>query len=303
MKFTVIHRNDQNNVGDIASNPLQYFLSPDEYQVVDINGLEKTEYEKDLPTIIGGGGLIGNDFFADGMKRVLLSSDRNELHNLWKKRWIANNRANKQLNDEFIQEYHALIKKYVKKLSEVKSAPKILWGVGHNKDLNKKDPGVEYPDWVINFDLLGIRDYDKSYPWVPCASCMHPALRKEYTIKNDIIWFEHKKQLIKDFGNHPIPRFINSGNNIEHTIELLGSANIILTNSYHGAYWGTLLKKKVIVVGAWSSKFLMMRHPPAFVDNMDRWTDAIDAAQVYSEALEECRHVTENYWQKVKELV
>ena len=35
-KFTVVHRVDINNVGDLASNPLQYFLDRDEYDVIDI---------------------------------------------------------------------------------------------------------------------------------------------------------------------------------------------------------------------------------------------------------------------------
>lgn len=300
MKFIVIHRNDQNNVGDIASNPLQYFLSPGDYEVVDIANLEKSSYPKDVPTIIGGGGLIGNDYFSDNMKRILLSSDKGELLNLWKKRWVSHNKSNNKINNEFMQEFHALIKRYIKQIPDDKSAPKLLWGVGHNKDLGKKDNGVEFPDWLEEFDLLGIRDYGQSYPWVPCASCMHKSLRKQYSIKNEVIWFEHKKQLIKDFGNYSIPRFINSGNNIEQTIELLGSSNIILTNSYHGAYWGTLLKKKVVVVGAWSSKFLMMKHPPHFIESMERWEEIIDRVKTYPDALDECINATEMHWRKVR---
>jgi exopolysaccharide biosynthesis predicted pyruvyltransferase EpsI len=131
---------------------------------------------------------------------------------------------------------------------------------------------------------------------------MHPALRKQYTIKNDIIWFEHKKQLVKDFGNDSIPRYINSGSNIDHTIELLGSANIIITNSYHGAYWGTLLKKRVIVVSPWSSKFFALRHQVPLIDKTDNWTDAIDRCEIYQDALDECESETINMWTKVQSL-
>jgi hypothetical protein len=132
---------------------------------------------------------------------------------------------------------------------------------------------------------------------------MHPALRKQYAIKNDIIWFEHKKQLIKDFGPEPIPRFVNSGDNIEQTIELLGSANIILTNSYHGAYWGTLLKKKVIIVGGtWSTKFKWFKHPPTILGKKEDWQDAIDSSNIYDSALDECIYATEQYWNTIKGL-
>ena len=63
LKFVVVHRADRNNVGDIASNPLQYFLKEEKYQTVDIVDLPRSEYNTTLPTIVGGGGLIGNDFF------------------------------------------------------------------------------------------------------------------------------------------------------------------------------------------------------------------------------------------------
>jgi exopolysaccharide biosynthesis predicted pyruvyltransferase EpsI len=134
---------------------------------------------------------------------------------------------------------------------------------------------------------------------------MHPAFNsvnvKKYKIKNKVIWFEHKKQLIKDFGDDAIPRFVNSGNNIEHTIELLGSTEIILTNSYHGAYWGTLLRKKVIVVGgAWSTKFNWMKHPPMVLSRKQRWQDVVDEAPIYKDALEECRTATEKHWMTIK---
>jgi exopolysaccharide biosynthesis predicted pyruvyltransferase EpsI len=120
-----------------------------------------------------------------------------------------------------------------------------------------------------------------------------------------VIWFEHKKQLIKstEFGKDPIPRFINSGDNVEETIRLLGSADIIITNSYHGAYWGTLLGRKVIVADAWSSKFNAMRHKPYFLNKGEFWKDYVDFAPIYNSALDECISVTENYWKRVKEFI
>jgi exopolysaccharide biosynthesis predicted pyruvyltransferase EpsI len=132
---------------------------------------------------------------------------------------------------------------------------------------------------------------------------MHPALRENHIIKHPVIWFEHKKQMIKstEFGNSPIPRFINSGDNIEETIRLLGSADVIVTNSYHGAYWGILLGRKVFVVEAWSSKFNAMKHKPFFLGKGDNWEDYINEVQVYNTALEESIAATENYWTQVKE--
>lgn len=302
-KFTVVHRKDLNNVGDMASNPLQYFLKDDEYDVVDIVDITKQSYDSTLPLIIGGGGLINNDFFGDNLRNVLISADYNQLMQLWQQRWTLCDPVNEELHSDFIQDYQQFIKHYVDQLNKTK-AKRFIWGAGHNGEVNKKKGNnFVYPSWLSDFDLTGVRDYKQNLPWVPCASCMHPALQEKYTIKNDVIWFEHKKQLIKDFGDDSIPRFVNSGNNVEHTIELLGSANIILTNSYHGAYWGTLLGKKVIVVGPWSSKFYAMRHQPKMISADIPWRTVVDQVPTYSDALDECVDATEIFWNKIKDQV
>jgi hypothetical protein len=302
-KCVVIHRRDQNNVGDMASNPLQYFLKDDKYESVDITQIYTTSYNSTLPVVVGGGGLIGNEFFGEIVRDTLNSSDKNQLMSLWEHRWDLVNPNNKKANEEFLVKYKDLIKEFVDKLDENKT-PKFFWGAGYNGEYNKKiKANFEWPGWMVEFDKIGVRDWGQSLPWTPCASCMHPALRKDYAIKNDIIFFEHKKQLLKDFGTDSIPRFINSGSNIEQTIELLGSANIILTNSYHGAYWGTLLKKKVIVVGAWGAKFYAFKHPPLILDKNDHWKTVLDQAPIHGAALDECIDATEKYWEDVKQIL
>jgi hypothetical protein len=302
-KCVVVHRQDLNNVGDIASNPLQYYLSSDEYEVIDITRLQTTFYDSHLPIVVGGGGLIGNEFFGELVRDALHSSDKNQLLNLWDQRWEVTNPANKSINAEFLEKYKDLIKEFIDKLDQSR-APRFFWGAGYNGDYSKKiKNNFEWPSWMVEFDKVGVRDWGQSLPWAPCASCMHPALQKKYDITNDIIFFEHKKQLLKDFGTDSIPRFINSGSNIEQTIELLGSANIILTNSYHGAYWGTLLKKKVIVVGAWGAKFHAMRHAPYILDKNEPWQSAIDMVTTYPDALDECTDATEKYWNDIKGLL
>jgi hypothetical protein len=300
-KCVVVHRQDQNNVGDIASNPAQYFLKPEEYHTVDIEELNYTEYASNLPMIVGGGGLIGNEFFGDIVKNVLNSSDKNQLTDLWNRRWSITDPSNKTVHEEFLIKYKDLIKEYIDKLNTTKS-PRFFWGGGYNGDYNKKiKTNFEWPEWMVEFDKVGVRDWGQSLPWAPCASCMHPALKKSYPIKNDIIFFEHKKQLLKDFGTDSIPRFINSGSNVEQTIELLGSANIILTNSYHGAYWGTLLQKRVVVVGAWGAKFHAMKHSPYLLDKNETWKEGLEKTSIQYNALNECISATEEYWNGIKD--
>lgn len=304
-KCYVVHRIDKNNVGDMASNPLQYFLKPDDYKVIDVTNISATHIPDNMPVVVGGGGLLVNNFIENSLRDLTVSSDKNNLLKLANNYWKEVSSSNKGVRDEFFARLNPLVKEFVDKLKN-NNGPRIIWGAGHNNDYVKKiKVGLDYPDWLRDFDLVGIRDYNQQYDWVPCASCMHPALRKKYIIKNDVIWFEHKKQLIKssEFGSDPIPRFINSGNNIEQTIELLGSANTIITNSYHGVYWGTLLKKRVIVVDAWSSKFNAMKHPPYFLTKGENWKDCFENVPIYDIALDECIAATEQYWNKVKSCI
>lgn len=300
-KFIVAHRMDQNNVGDIASNPLQYFLSPDEYTRVDVTQIGKTSWDPNVPVILGGGGLFGNTMFGDIAAKISVSADRQQLQDIGVDiPWTLQNSLNQSLYNTFRQQYQQLISSTLRQMVEQPGVPKYVWGAGYNSDDVSEE--ISYSPFLSEFDAVGLRDWSQGsrYEWVPCASCMHPALRQNYSIRNDIIWFEHKKQLIKDFGKESIPRFVNSGDNIEHTIELLGSANIILTNSYHGAYWGTLLKKRVVVVDPWSSKFMHFKHMPAIASKKTSWKSAIEMATTYPTAIDECVQTTESFWQRIR---
>jgi hypothetical protein len=302
-KCYVVYRIDKNNVGDMSTNPLQYFMKPGEYEQVDIVNVGRHNFDPSVPVIAGGGGLIANEFMDDSLRDLTVSFDKNSLLNIGSEIWNHTQASNKNIRDEFFSKLNPLVSEYVKKLTEEKS-PRIIWGAGHNGGFNKKLKGrLEYPTWLRNFDLVGVRDYAQEHEWVPCASCMHPALRENHIIKHPVIWFEHKKQLIKstEFGSEPIPRYVNSGDNIAETIRLLGSADVIITNSYHGAFWGTLLGRKVIVVEAWSSKFNAIKHKPLFLGKGENWKDIINTAQVYNTALDECINVTEQFWNRVKE--
>lgn len=301
IKSYVVFRKDKNNVGDIASNPLQYFLKPHEYEEVDIVDIGKHNFNPNVPVIAGGGGLLANEFMDEALRDLTISHDKNSILSIGEEIWQQTSPANKNIRDDFFAKLNPLISEYVNKLSNDKS-PRIIWGAGHNGNYEKKFKGsLEYPKWLRNFDLVGVRDWGQEHEWVPCASCMHPALREKHVIKHPVIWFEHKKQLIKstEFGSDPIPRFVNSGDNIAETIRLLGSADVIITNSYHGAYWGTLLGRKVIVIEAWSSKFNAMRHQPYFLGKGDFWKDEVNNIPVYKTALDECITATQQYWNKV----
>jgi len=311
-KAVVIHRRDPNNIGDIMSDPLQYFLNDDEYEKIDIVNIGRQQYPDDLPVIFGGGGLLANEFFGESMDLVFNHPDINQLEEMWDHRWRLCNTKYQKLYEAFNKNLKDHLTNAIREIEQNVSTKRIVWGAGHNqRDYNPStSDDARYPKKLKDYDMIGIRDYwDDSwkarnplFDWVPCASCMHPAFNKKYEIKNDVIVFEHKKQLIKgnDFGNGAVPRFVNSGANMDQTIELLGSANTILTNSYHGAYWGTLLGKKVIVLSPWSSKFYTLKHKPYLKAKPAGWEEMLDEVSTHPNALAECRQATNDFWTRVK---
>ena len=301
-KFVVAHRRDINNVGDMASMPLQYFLKPHEYQVIDVIDLHRQNYNPTLPLILGGGGLLNNEFIGPVEESLLTEPDRRYLQELGQTRWVPANPRMQKIARNFHEGMQNLVASALEQIP-VNSVPRFIWGAGHNANATGDDR-IKYSPWLSEYRMVGLRDWhgtNSRYRWTPCASCMHPAFDRTYALKNDVIWFEHKKRIIKDHREESIPRFTNAGSNFEQTIELLGSANVILTNSYHGAYWGTLLQKRVIVVDAWSSQFFHLRHRPVLLNTKRQtWHDVVDEATIYPDALEVCRQANREYWQDLQ---
>lgn len=174
---------------------------------------------------------------------------------------------------------------------------KIVWGAGHNthdqNEFRNSDPFLEM------FDLVGIRDFGTKYEWVPCASCMHEAFNKIYPIKNEIVVYEHK--------NFPLmitsyPKRNNKSGDLAETLSFLGSGKTVITNTYHGVYWTTLLQRKVILIEPFSTKFNSFKHSPA-ISNRKNFKDYLNTAKIYPNALSECRKANMNFALKVKRML
>ena len=260
LKFTNIFRKDEDNVGDWYSTPTKYFHLPGES--ADIWQMDFEFMPQHENVIFGGGGLIGQ---MRPMGHVITNL-KNENKRLY------------------------------------------AWGLGEHIYISMDEQtqfippmDISYPFYIRKFDLLGIRDhYPNLYTaipsarWVPCASCMHEAFDKEYEVKNDVAFFTHKQlpmglihMMPKQTWDYP-HMWNDNKQTFEEVIEFLGSADVICTNSYHGAYWATLLGK-VVVAFPWSSKFYGLKHRPLLCPAPD-WLNALDREQKqYKSALEECR--------------
>ncbi len=97
------------------------------------------------------------------------------------------------------------------------------------------------------FNMLSIRDYnhESGFRYVPCASCMIPCLNMKEDIKREIGIISHKDYIIEN-NEYDI---ITNSQNIYEIIDFIRTSTVIITNSYHGIYRATLMKRKVITIG------------------------------------------------------
>lgn len=303
MSIVEFHRIDQNNPGDLFSNPSRYFFPKETTLKIDIDNVRKTSWHQKDTIIVGGGGLVGNENFEHLMSRITTHPDEQLLIDILETKLKNISTENK----DKMQRYKATVQKYtIHTLNELdkKIGPRIFWGGGHNsRNADEDSYSLNYPSYINQFHLVGVRDWDTDFRWVPCASCMHPAFKEKYEIKNKIVWFEHKKKLIdgKWLDSIPAPRMLNTGQNMEQIIEFLGSAETVITNSYHGVYWATLLNRKVVCI-PWGSKFKMFKHPPTMATEKN-WQDKIEDAISYPKALDECKTANQEFYDDVVKLI
>ncbi len=303
MNIVEFFRMDENNPGDWYSNPCRYFFPDQLTQKLDIDKIRKTNWNQTDAIIAGGGGLIGNENFETFMFRISTHPDEIILRDILETKIKDVSIENRDQLSEWKQKIRRITVDVLNKIDR-SVGPRILWGAGHNsRDITADSYSIDYPPYLDKFHLIGIRDWGTEFRWVPCASCMHPAFDKEYEIKNEFVWFEHKKRLIdtKSLDVIPSPRMLNTGQNIDQIIEFLGSANTVITNSYHGVYWATLLGRRVVCI-PWSSKFNMFKHPPTMAADKN-WHEKIGEAKSYPNALEECRNANIEFHKDVLDLL
>jgi hypothetical protein len=202
--------------------------------------------------VIGGGGLLGLKLFADDLR-------------FW---------------------------------SSAPFCPKVLWGPGHNSHnvlaVDQTDPSALDYAQLKRFDKIGIRDWGVGYDWVPCASCMHPEFSQSTSESAGIVAALHYETRFSETFIHELIKttqepvdIVFNDDSPEIFIGKLRSAKAVVTNSYHAAYWATLLGKRVAVVGG-GSKIRLLKHRPILAST-DNWVQKLAGGEIYPHALEECR--------------
>lgn len=283
------HRIDTTNAGDMWSAPYQYFEFSNPLISVGILDENKQGYPLDGDVIVGGGGLLGNPDFEKQL--YYISSNRKGKLIAW---GIGHNM--RPLKKRRLIRYTGWRKK-----SRIIKGKLMSWGV-----LPRPHPlKIDYSslqNLMKLFDMHGLRDFGYGYNWVPCVSCMHPLIDKYRNVpaKHEVVVFEHSYFLEIDIEN--FPHFGNLYSNLEQILAFLSSGDTIITSSYHGAYWGILLGRKMVVV-PWSTKFTGFRYPVSLCYDMINLPTCLKEAKATPEALEECRSKNMNYAEQVADLL
>jgi hypothetical protein len=125
---------------------------------------------------------------------------------------------------------------------------------------------------------------------------MHPAFDAEYDIEHPVVFYLHDAKTPQDAYPNTEPFKTNSDPDIESVIRFLASGETIVTNSYHGAYWGLLLGRKVIST-AWSIKFHYFRYPPTLIKDLSEWKEHHGSAADV-DYLEQSRELNRDFYRE-----
>lgn len=256
-----LHRLNTSNVGDLACAPALYFEELSSCQRMEILGWKASEtpdnqarkewkerFSEAHGFIVGGGGLLECDFFDSGFEHLL-----------------KNRRPDQKV---------------------------VIWGAGHNNwkigDWRVLKQNISLDKYAV--DLIGVRDYNHPVEWVPCVSCMSPLFDKNYEVSHEVGLYVHDATLKNESFAKSLPvgfRTLSNSANFEDAVEFLGASELVLTDSYHGMYWATLLGRRVIAFPT-SSKFYDTKHPVPLCAPQD-WERFRKLTTIYSTALFECR--------------
>jgi hypothetical protein len=194
----------------------------------------------------------------------------------------------------------------------------VLWGAGLNRPRNYEER--YYPDWMNRFTLAGVRDWGGGIEerWVPCPSCMHPGLDIAGDPKEEFVVYNHcETYFVIDYENAAKSRATKGALTAEQNtntsfstmagaLKFLSKGKTVLTTSYHGAYWGMLLGRDVIVQGGHSMRFDRMRPEPVVFGDDDAWVHYYASGTTRfreRDALTVCRQVNLTFRDDVRMLV
>lgn len=193
----------------------------------------------------------------------------------------------------------------------------IGWGLG-------LDPRLDLENFVGKFSLLGTRERklhlidNENIFYVPCVSCMNPvftaltaidatfgtagANASDPSIALHLNGGFNKSEILEKIGDKAVP-VTTTTDLFGRTVKNLWAADIVITNSYHGAYWSSLLGKKVICIKTDVPKWEGLHENIVFSTVGDIKSAVTSAQKVPGSYLNECRLLNSAFYERVVDLL
>ena len=177
----------------------------------------------------------------------------------------------------------------------------VAWGVGTHQSF---PISLRYSRARQLCDLVGSRDYgDKRYTWSPCASCMAPQFDSPPAAKYNAVFYCHAGKMREQKISIPetMPKLSNNCGSLDEALSFIASGETVISNSYHGVYWGLLMGRKAICI-PFSRKFSSYPEAPYYTTPKD-WINNLDKGVARPNMLEICRVATLGFKNKVEALI
>lgn len=192
----------------------------------------------------------------------------------------------------------------------------ISWSIGFNTHNN-----IYYIGNIttkINFEkfkVITIRDYQhpSGFDFLPDPTCLSEELLKNIPIKRYIGLIEHKSLPIICDDLDLMNNKISNSHSFREITEYISSSEVVVTNSYHIAYWTMLMNKKSIVIDKFSTKFDYFKYKPTFITSsiinnkrileIKQIKKYIQDAKTYNDILEESISMNISFFDKIKNII
>ena len=175
---------------------------------------------------------------------------------------------------------------------------RVVWGVG----ISPKDAAsVEFDILRGSCALIGSRNWNVAgCDYVPCASAMSELFDAPPTPQHEAVLFWHLRKSDQLHRVPGMPEMCNHGVSMAEAVAFLASGATVVTNSYHGAFWGMCLGRKVLAI-PFSNKFRQFRENPVFA-SADDWPALLARAEAREGVLENARAANLAFYEKVRAL-
>lgn len=174
------------------------------------------------------------------------------------------------------------------------------WGIGFNYHGSDWKRVPHDTSLLEAFDLVGLRDFTdlsqvhENAFHTPCVSCKHPAFDQVYTVEDPIRVYQHYEIPIPDFTDCPRRTNHTDDGPFPEVIRFIGGCQTLITNSFHGAYWGALLGKKVYIYRPFSSKFKDL--PYGVVIRNESEMESLEPLSAGPSFLQRCREKNDQFY-------